>query len=79
LRWRSFDSILWKTKVMSLFCPTCGSAFKDIRAPVIVSISTQICCDNWHWIGKSYQNAEVLTLSAYDRDLLHGMNIRVDD
>lgn len=64
---------------MSLFCPTCGSAFKDIRAPVIVSTGTQICCDNWHWIGKMYRNPNVLNLTDDDREFLQGARIKVED
>ena len=66
---------------MSTFCPTCGSCYKDVRAPVITVNGTVVCCDNWHWVWevRTQRDPNVLTLSRSDRDLLRGMNIKVDD
>ena len=52
---------------------------KDVRVPVLTATGTEICCNNWHWIGTPYQNPNVLSLTSYDRVFLTGVMIRVDD
>ena len=69
---------------MSVFCPTCGSCYKDVRAPVITVNGTVVCCDNWHWVwarreSQMRQNPDVLPLNDADRKWLRTQFIRVDD
>jgi hypothetical protein len=67
----------YKDRTMSLSCPTCGSIYRDVRAPVLYegSTDTHICTDNWHWVsGTVYQNPNDWNPTSYDKLFLKDMD-----